>query len=204
MTQFALPLAWTRDAGDRDFIVTDANRAAVRHLDHPALWPHMATLLTGPHRSGRTLLGRLFAERRGATVIDDADAADEEALFHAWNAAQTDRRALLLVTAAAPPDWVIALPDLRSRIAATPIAAIGDPDEALSEALLARQLGKRGLATGPELLRWLVARLPRSYAAIDQAVDLLDTASLSAGRRLTIPFAREALATVIDLSSEHR
>ena len=65
----------------------------------------MATLLTGPRKSGRSLLGRIFVRKTGGRLFDDAEEHDEEALFHAWNDAQARRRPLLIVADAPPPRW---------------------------------------------------------------------------------------------------
>jgi hypothetical protein len=56
------------------------------------MWPVKATILTGPRRSGRTLLGRSFVERVGGRLFDEAEQRDEEELFHAWNQAQDSGR----------------------------------------------------------------------------------------------------------------
>src|SRR3546814_4076801 len=90
-----------------DFIVSDANAAAVRHLEHWSLWPVRASLLTGPPKSGRSHLGRIFQHWSSGDVIDDADLADEQMIFHAWNRAQELRRPLLIIASAAPPLWQI-------------------------------------------------------------------------------------------------
>src|SRR3546814_7116640 len=105
----------------------------VRHLEHWSLWPVRASLLTGPPKSGRSHLGRIFQHWSSGDVIDDADLADEQMIFHAWNRAQELRRPLLIIASAAPPLWQIALPDLASRLKATPSVAIGAPDDARSE-----------------------------------------------------------------------
>jgi hypothetical protein len=131
MNQIALPLNWPVADREEDFLVADANRAAFDHLARWALWPVMATILTGPRKSGRSLLGRIFVRKTGGRLFDDAERHDEEALFHAWNDAQARRKPLLIVADAPPPAWEIALPDLKSRIAATPHAAIEPPDDAL-------------------------------------------------------------------------
>ena len=57
----------------------------------------MATLVTGPRKSGRSLLGRIFVRKTGGRLFDNAEDHDEEALFHAWNDAQARRRPLLIV-----------------------------------------------------------------------------------------------------------
>lgn len=202
MSQFALPFAWPAVEDERDFCFGEANAAAVRHLEHRSLWPVMATLLTGPRKSGRSLLGRIFVAKAGAALIDDADRRPEEELFHAWNRAQAERRPLLLIADAAPPAWPIALPDLRSRIAATPHVAIGEPDDALAASLFERLLGQRGLAVAPDVIAYLLPRIERSYVEILRTIDALDQLALERRARITIPLARRALESlgVIDPS----
>jgi len=202
VSQIALPLDWPEDERDDQFILSGANAAVAKHLEHWALWPVPITILTGPRKSGRSLLGRLFAQKTGGRLIDDAWKADEESIFHAWNAAMTSRRPLLIVTDAAPPEWQVSLPDLASRLTATPRVAILPPDDELLAALLERGLAHRGLPVPPPLIAWLSSRIERSYVGIIAAVDALDRASLTRHHRLTIPLAREALmqARVIDAS----
>ena len=90
--QFALPLDWPQGSDESRFIVSDANREAFDHFRHWSTWPVRATLLTGPRRSGRSLLARNFVNRVDGRLFDDAQSHDEEALFHAWNHAQESGR----------------------------------------------------------------------------------------------------------------
>ncbi|MDF2493360.1 DnaA/Hda family protein [Sphingomonas sp.] len=193
MSQIALPLAWPADPRDEEFLVTESNARAVSALDHWAMWPVMASLLVGPRKSGRSLLARIFAAKSGGTIIDDAPLRDEDELFHAWNDAQALRRPLLLVSDAAPPAWEVALPDLRSRLAATPLAIIGPPDDALLRALLEREFTRRGIDARAEVLDWLVIRIERSHVAVMRTVDALDQEVMERRKRLSIPLARETL-----------
>lgn len=193
MNQIALPLDWPAAEGAGEFAVGAANALAARHLEHVATWPVMTSVLVGPRKSGRSLLGRIFAHRSGGTVIDGADTADEEALFHAWNAAQANRRPLLLIADTPPAAWGVRLPDLRSRLAASPVVAIDPPDEALIETLLALLLARRGLDAPAALTQWVAHRIERSYVAVLRAIDVLDGASLSRRRRLSVPLARAVL-----------
>jgi hypothetical protein len=197
MSQFDLPLDWPAPDGD-GFIVGDPNRAAVRLLEASSSWPVPIALLTGPPRSGRSLLSRRFAAQLpGARVIDDAEFTAEETLFHAWNAA-TAGAPLLIVASAAPPLWQVVLPDLASRLAATPQAEIAPPDDALLAALIEKLLIERGRPAPRALVGAIAARIERSYAAAERAVTMLDRA---AGLRLTVPLARSLLDRVIDDSS---
>lgn len=193
MNQIALPLDWPVADREEDFLLSDSNRVAFDHLRRWSLWPVMATLVTGPRKSGRSLLGRIFARKTGGRLFDDAERQDEEALFHAWNEAQERRRPLFIVADAPPPAWEVALPDLRSRLAATPHVAILPPDDALIAQLIVKLLGDRGIAVSNEIADYLVPRIERSHVAVLSAVDILDQAMLSHHRRMTVPLARRAL-----------
>lgn len=193
MNQIALPLDWPTVESDDDFMVSESNRAAFDHFRRWSLWPVMATLLTGPRKSGRSMLGRIVARRTGGRLIDDAERQDEEVLFHAWNEAQATRRPLLLIADGAPPAWEVRLPDLRSRLAATPHVEVGAPDDALIGGLIVKLLGDRGIAVPPDLPQFLVPRIERSHIAVQRVVEALDQAALSSHRRMTVPMARQAL-----------
>ncbi len=197
MSQIALPLAWPADPAGDEFMITASNARAAQAVEHWGAWPVMAMLLTGPRKSGRSLLARIFAAKSGGRILDDAERVQERELFHAWNAAQAERRPLLIVADAAPPEWRIVLPDLRSRLAATPHARIGAPDDALMQAMLQRQFQRRRLDARPDLVAWLAARLDRDYVALLRAVDVLEQEVAESRKRLSIPLAR----TVLDAAS---
>ncbi len=193
MSQIALPLDWPVADSDEDFLVSDANRPAFDHFKRWSTWPVMAALVTGPRKSGRSLLGRIVARKTGGRLIDNAETQDEETIFHAWNEAQEKRRPLILIADAPPPAWQVKLPDLRSRLAATPHVEIAEPDDALIGNLIVTLLGQRGVVTPPEVAEFLVPRIERTYVAVQQTVDVLDRAMLSRHRRMTVPMARTAL-----------
>lgn len=194
MNQIALPLDWPMADGDEDFLLSESNRNVFEHLKRWSTWPVMATILTGPRKSGRSLLGRIFVRKTGGRLFDDAEGHDEEALFHAWNEAQTSRKPMLIIADAPPPLWQVILPDLRSRLAATPHLSIAEPDDLLIGDLVVKLLGDRGIAAPADLAAYLVPRIERSYLAVQQVVELLDKALLSHHRRMTLAMARKALA----------
>ena len=191
--QIALPLDWPHSDGDARFILSDANREAFDHFRKFSLWPVKATVLTGPRRSGRTLLARSFVERVGGRLFDDADGRDEEELFHAWNEAQENGRPLVMVTDAAPPDWAIQLPDLRTRLAVTPVVAIRLPDDQLFVALLELHFADRGLHVSRDVLRFMADRLPRDHWTAERAVAAVDQFAIAERARLSLPTVRRAM-----------
>jgi hypothetical protein len=178
---------------EEDFLLSDCNRAAFDHLRRWSLWPVMATMITGPRKSGRSLLGRIFVRKTGGRLFDNAESHDEEALFHAWNDAQARRRPLIVIADAPPPHWRVELPDLRSRLAATPQVEIAAPDDVLIGQLIVKLLGDRGIAAPPDLPDFLVPRIERTYIAVLGVVDVLDRVTLSHHKRMTVPLAKKAL-----------
>lgn len=195
--QLPLPLDWKAARDAKDYFVSTANRDAVRFLDSWATWPIPVALLIGPSGSGKTHLAAIFARRANARLIDDADRmASEEGLFHAWNEALAERRPLLLTGRAAPGDWHLGLPDLKSRLLATPQVRIGPPDDALLAHVFEKMWRDRGVGVAPEVTRYVLTRIERSFDALGRAVMALDQAALAGGRALTIPLAREALLDI--------
>lgn len=193
MNQIALPFQWPVADRDEDFLISEANRAAFDHFKSWSTWPVMATLLTGPRKSGRSLLGRIVVRKTGGRLFDNAEDHEEEDLFHAWNDAQARRKPLVIVADAPPPRWAVKLPDLRSRLAATPHVAISPPDDELLHALILKLLGDRGIAAFPDIAEFLVPRIERSYVGVLKVIDALDRAVLSNHKRLTVPVAKRAL-----------
>jgi chromosomal replication initiation ATPase DnaA len=191
--QIALPLDWPQTEGDSRFIVSDANREAFDHFRRWSMWPVKATILTGPRRSGRTLLARTFVERVGGRLFDEADQRDEEELFHAWNEAQDVKRPLVMVADETPPRWSPALPDLKTRLAVTPVVSIGHPDDSLFPALIQLHFADRGLHVPGDALRFMSERLHRDYWTAERAVEAVDRYAIAERARLSLPTIRRAL-----------
>jgi chromosomal replication initiation ATPase DnaA len=101
---------------------------------------------------------------------------------------------LLIVADSPPPVWSVDLPDLRSRLAATPHVEIAGPDDRLIGDLIVKLLGDRGIAVPPEVPAFIVPRIERSYVAVQQVVAALDRAALSHHRRMTVAMAKRALS----------
>ncbi|MEO8617769.1 MAG: chromosomal replication initiator DnaA [Sphingomicrobium sp.] len=200
--QIALPLDWPQADHDRRFILSDANREASDHFRKWSLWPVKATILTGPRRSGRSLLARGFVERVGGRLFDPAERHDEEELFHAWNQAQETGRPIVMVVA--DREWEIALPDLRTRIAVTPRVRIAEPDDGLFGQLIELLFSDRGLVIPPDVLRYITQRVHRDYLTAERVVEAIDRFAIAERARLTIPTARRALieAGIIDARGE--
>ena len=131
-------------------------------------------------------------------AIDDVDsivgdAGAEHALFDLYNRCRAERATLLFAARAAPAQLGLGLPDLVSRLSACTQIALKPLDEVERRKLLY----ERGLARGIELddnaLDWLFTRRKRDLNSLFDLLDRIDTASLAAQRRVTIPFLRGLL-----------
>lgn len=215
MPQLPLPLFPPPAFRAEEFIPDASNAEALRWLDTPAGWPNRRLVLAGPHGTGKSHLLAVSAARHGwsllpaaalrglpeaparGVALDDADAPGEEAsLFHLLNACAEAGLPVLMAAPRPPAQWRIGLPDLRSRLAASGLATLAEPSEALLDALWRKQLAERQLAVDPALLAQLRRRLPRDAATVAAAAARLDRASLAAGR-LTRPVALQALAPLL-------
>lgn len=199
--QIALPLSVP--GATQRIVVGAANAAVIEALQHPASWPFHVAVLTGPPRSGKSLLGRwakgLHAEA-GLEVIDDAETLEEAELFHRWNAVQQggtrEGGALLLIANADEadgPGWRIALPDLASRIGGSLQLAIQPPDDAMAGELILAHAEARGLSLPAGAADYLVPRTTRSFAAIEALVAAIDRISLERQTPATMSVWRAAL-----------
>lgn len=189
MSQLRLPLGLP-EAQETEFLIGESNARAVHQLERWATWPVMTALLVGPRKSGRSTLARIFAAKSGGRILDDVDRLPEADVFHAWNEAQQERRPLLIVAEAAPPVWPVSLPDLHSRLAASPLLEIGPPDDALLPQLLGHAFDRHLLHAKPEVVAWIAKRIERSHVAILRVADALESA---AQERLSIASARATL-----------
>ncbi|MDX1580200.1 MAG: DnaA/Hda family protein [Alphaproteobacteria bacterium] len=212
--QLTLDLPVRSAKGREDFLVAPCNEAAVKWIDAWPEWPGRVLVLVGPAGSGKSHLGNVWRTLAGAAemeeVSDERTAAaleagipvlldinsrveDEEALLHLINWAR-ERKAGLLITATEPPaKWRITLPDLRSRLQAAPIAALGPPDDDILGALLIKQFADRQLRVPTDVVEFVLARMERSYATVRRLVEELDRAALSEKRAITVPLARQVL-----------
>ena len=211
---FALPHAesLTRD----NFLEGPANAAGLALVDGWPDWPNRIMLLVGPEGSGKSHLATIWAEQAGARsipahaltavavpgalatgalVVEDLRSPDldERALFHLMNLAR-EEAAFVLITARTPPTALqIELHDLRSRLRAVPTVLLLPPDDQLFRALIVKFCADRQLIVDETVVSYLASRIERSYAAVRQAVELLDTEALRLGRPVTRALAADLL-----------
>jgi chromosomal replication initiation ATPase DnaA len=217
MRQLAIELPVRPALGRADFLVSDCNSAALAWIERWPDWPERRLVLHGPQRCGKSHLAQLWCAESGgrpiagaalvqhappfgdgavppAIVVDDAEAAPEEALLHLYNSCAEAGIGLLVVSREAPASWPIALPDLASRLRAMLAIGIDPPDDALLGAVLVKHFADRQLRVAPAAIGYLIPRMERSFAMAATLAARLDELALATGRPIGIPLARRALA----------
>jgi len=194
-----------RDWPDRRLALWGQAGCGKTHLLHIWAARHDATRLIGqalrgleegsPADGGLDERSREALPASGAVVVDDADTVSPDTtLLHLLNTARDRGLFVLLAGRTAPAHWPLRLPDLTSRLRAVTAVEIRPPDDDLLRTLLVRLLADRQLTMSRHLQDWLLLRLPRSPAALRQAVARLDRASLAFGKAITRPLASQLLA----------
>lgn len=199
MRQIPLPLSTASDSPPR-IVVGNGNAQAVDALLEPGRWPFHTAILSGGPRSGKTLLARWFVETGQGDALDDADRMEEDAVFHAWNRAQENRRPLLIVAShrrgVGEGRWQVTLPDLGSRLGAALELEIGEPDEAMMADLFDVHAQMHGIVLDPAAIDYLVPRTERSHLGVERLVAAIDRLSLERKQPPTMAIWRDALEEV--------
>jgi DnaA family protein len=131
-------------------------------------------------------------------AIDDPQAIAgqpewERGLFTLYNDSLAAGTRLVVAAREPAVDLPLALPDLRSRLAAMPHYALRPLDEAQQRAALQARAAARGLLLPEETLQYLQRRFARDMGSLYALLERLDVASLEAQRPLTVPFIRSVL-----------
>ena len=201
------PAAQTRDT----FVPGASNAAARTALDAWPDWPGGTLVLAGPEGVGKSHLARAWAAGARALAMDrtapdvaaasgravlleDVDQGVEgEALFHLINLAAQDGASLLLTARTPPATWPAAIPDLRSRLNALPLAEIAAPDDEVLTGVLRKFFSERNIRPHDDVYPYLLRRMERSIPGAQEIVRRLDETEDGETRPVSRVLARQIL-----------
>jgi len=216
--QLALALKHSESFAREDFLSGACNAAALTLIEAWPQWPGNIVIVTGPEGCGKSHLAAIWANlagartiaaraldrlsvpgalATGALVIEDLvpQGFDEQALFHLLNLTREEDAFVLMSARTAPAGWTFAIPDLASRVRATPQIALSAPDDVLLRAVLVKSFTDRQIAVDESLIVYLSRRIERSFAAVRAIVARLDEEAMRRKRPLTRALAAEVLGS---------
>ncbi len=150
---------------------------------------HLLTALAGGAASTAGQSGRLYT----ADDVHRLDAPGQADLFARMNRVRAEPEAQLIAAGDRPPAQLALREDLRSRLAwglALALQPLSEQDKADA---LREQLRLRGVRAAPDLIPFMLSRLPRDMRTLSAALADLDDYALQLGRALTVPLLRQWL-----------
>ena len=192
--QLRLPLQQETSRRASDLEVSTSNAVAAEALEDWPTEPGSIMALYGPAGCGKSHMAAAWVERVGAialhgeeaswcdplelegrpVLLEEAEGADDEALFHLINLTQSGGGALLMVSRDPPASWMVRLPDLKSRLNSVRTIAVEVPDDIILSAMLKRAFATRNIVPGEGVIDYLVRRIDRSAQSAEMIVDRLD------------------------------
>lgn len=213
MSQYALPLPHATLYTPESFLVSSCNETAWHMLEAWPAWQSHALILAGCPGSGKSHLSHIWARKASAAIVQASGLATEEpqgtnwlvedietlsnprALFHLYNYTRENKHSLLMTASLPPAQLKITLPDLSSRLLATPLATIAMADDIVLAAAMRKQFADRQLKVEEEVIAYLLPRMERSLSQIQLLVTRIDEAALQNHKNITVPFVRKLLET---------
>lgn len=147
--------------------------------------------------AGPELLGGM--EVTQVLALDDLDAVAgrpewDRALFNLINALRERGHRLVLASRANPAHLGVSLPDLGSRLVWGPVFRLEALDDEAKRAALRHRALRRGFELPDEAARYMLRHHPRDLGYLLELLDRIDTATLAARRRATLPFIKSVLS----------
>ncbi|AIK96075.1 hypothetical protein ID47_03905 [Candidatus Paracaedibacter acanthamoebae] len=212
MQQLAIPLPDQLATDPSTLLIEAPNREVWTWLSSSPQWPLPQLVVVGPPGAGKSHMGRALSLLRGGVlltvggnhdplqlvqtsqiiVVDDYDQyRDESWLFHLYNLAKEHQRQVVYLGRTAPASHSFTVNDLASRLRSLPCLEIHEPDDELFRKLFRKELLKRGMLCGDDILEYIYRRFDRSYTTIHHLVKVIDELTLSQQRPLTLPLLKE-------------
>jgi len=198
--QLLLELKFKKLVDWRDFYVTSSNSDAVQWLQHFLSLDINILWIYGPRKSGKSHLGRLWANSVGARLItkldlvlenisdlmesenffyiDEAEIinSDEEWFFHFFNKilyTQDRRLKVLVLSYRKIAETGLNLKDLTSRLGTGAEVGILPPDDDLIAKLIQKALFEYGIRCSSADTKFIASRIPRNYEDIFNFIEEL-------------------------------
>lgn len=213
--QLVLTLPLSPSYEEHTFVETSANWEALSWVNQ---WPNGSTFVViyGDAGCGKSHLSQIWRSRSRASlivpsdvpylspmeaadlntafIVDHYDEIEDEAwLFHFYNIMKEKKGSVMFCGRVSPGQKEFHLQDLSSRLRSVVSIHIQLPDDNLLKGLIRKLFQDRGLEATPDILKYLMNRIERSYENIHKIVREIDEYAYATQKSLTMPLVRAAL-----------
>ena len=192
MQQYTLPLKKISNYHSDDFIFSSCNQLLLDVINNISVrWGHdpypEIILLSAPERSGKTHFSYVLRDiAPDIIILDDIDIGkNEEELLHIFNSCHENHHKALFICKEYKN---FKLPDLKSRLASVRLIGIDSPDDFMMKSLLIKSLIDRSIKVSEDVVKFLLARIPRSFPSIESSIEMIDRLSIEQKRNISVPF----------------
>lgn len=201
---------------ERAFIQGPSNQLAYSWLEK---WPqeleNFSTYLSGASGSGKKHLSHIWAHKHNASIFNASELNPEnfsksdthvvihlaeqvtltceENLFHAFNFYKANKAHVLFTCKQMPNTLPLTLKDLKSRLATCNFIHLDEPEEETLRQLYSLSFKRKGIYVGNDVIDFLLLRLDRRFTTLHCTVDILEQASCTDNRSVSIPFVKNVL-----------
>ncbi len=117
----------------------------------------------------------------------------EQALFHCFNRVRDQQSKLIIASHQPVRGLGLTLPDLESRLQWGMTLHLPVPSDVVKGRMLQQRALERGILLPEDVVAYIMKRSERSPNQLVEILEQLDRASLSAQRKLTVPFVKQTL-----------
>lgn len=220
-SQIPLNLSFLPSYSRQDYVVNGQNKQLISLLDIWPKWQNSWLLIEGEQGAGKTHLAHIFASKMNAIFITDTKIdmhtiinqqqslvidmplpvkqQSQDDLFHLINHVKESQKfGVILLEPLIEIDFPV-LPDLRSRLAQMMRFRLELPNDDTLKALVIKLLSDRQLGLSGAQIQWLIPRLRRSYAFVQQYIANVDKASLADKKKITQTILKQELNNLLSL-----
>ena len=204
------------------FCVSERNHFAYKMISKWPNWDNRIIYIYGPKDCGKTLLSEIWSKKSNAInvnnnflekldsnqnikrmeqeenwLIENIDKiikeGFEEKILNFINIISQKKGFLLITSRKIPKELLCSLKDLLSRLNASLVIEVKEPNEDLIQKIILKHLELRQIQISKKNLSYLLARMERTYSSAINLTKIIDEESLESHSNISIEFLKKIL-----------
>lgn len=194
-----------------DIVIGYFNKPLIDLLFKQSNWLSNVVFIYGQHSLGKTFISEIFIQHNNGITIDIhsldiieldklttqyssflidnlsiLDSQSQTKLFHLYNLVVAKKKKLLLNSIYSINELNIQLQDLKSRLLASNIFYLKDPDEETLKAIFFKMLSDKQLLLNKEVITYIFHRIPRNIQSIIDIAIKIEDFTMNEKKTITI------------------